>query len=109
MYMYTEHEKNAFYVMWVYTCSMCCESYYHSQEVKLNEEAVLDALPFTNPGVTSLSFEWIKNSKMVGDKSVLTVDKVTRDHCDGFYTCEVSKNKQLCFKVHHCLRSISKY
>ena len=74
----------------------------------MNEKAVLDALPFANPGVTSLSFEWTKNSKMVGDKSVLTVDKVTRDHCDGFYTCEVSKNKQLCFKVHHCLRCISK-
>ncbi len=78
-----------------------------SQEVKLNEEAALDALPFTNPGVTS-SFKWTKNSKMVGDKSVLTVDKVTRDHCNGFYTCEVSKNKQLSFKVHHCLRFISK-
>ncbi len=69
--------------------------YYHSQEVELNEEAVLDALPFTNPGVTSLSFEWTKNSKMVADKSVLTVDKVTRDHCDGFYTCEVSMQEQL--------------
>ncbi len=75
----------------------------------MNEEVVLDALPFTNPGVTSLSFKWTKNSKMVADKSVLIVDKVTRDHCDGFYTCEVSKNKQLCFKVYHCLRSISKY
>ena len=43
-----------------------------------------------------------------GSDSELTVDKVSRDHCDGFYTCEVSKNKQLCFKVHHCLKSISK-
>ena len=44
-----------------------------------------------------------------GSDNELTVDKVTRgDHCDGFYTCEVS-NKQLSFKVHHCLRCISKY
>ncbi|XP_064387204.1 uncharacterized protein LOC135335598 isoform X4 [Halichondria panicea] len=77
-----------------------------AKEVELNEKAVLDALPFANPGVTSLSFEWTKNSKMVADKSLLTVDKVTRDHCDGFYTCEVSKNKQFSFKVYHCLRFI---
>ncbi len=43
-----------------------------------------------------------------GSDSELTVDKVSRDHCDGFYTCEIS-NKQLCFKVHHCLKSISKF
>ncbi len=86
---------------------MCVVNQIISQEVELNKEAVLDALPFANPGVTSLSFKWTKNSKMVGYKSVLTVDKVTRDHCDGFYTCEVS-NKQLSFKVHHCLRFISK-
>ncbi len=84
-----------------------CESII-SQEVELNKEAVLDALPFANPGVVNLSFKWTKNSKLVADKSVLTVDKVSRDHCDGFYTCEVS-NKQLCFKVHHSLKSISKY
>ena len=87
----------------------CVVSQIFSQEVELNEKAVLDALPFANPGVTSLSFEWTKNSKMVADKSLLTVDKVTRDHCDGFYTCEVSKNKQFSFKVYHCLRFISKY
>ena len=78
------------------------------QEVKLNEAPVLRALPFADPH--DLSFKWTRKGRKVagGSDNELTVDKVTRDHCDGFYTCEVSKNKQLCFKVHHCLR-ISKY
>ncbi|XP_064401366.1 uncharacterized protein LOC135347339 isoform X3 [Halichondria panicea] len=75
-----------------------------AQEVKLDEKAVLEALPFADPD--DLSFKWTRKGKKVGGGSdnELTVDKVTRDHCDGFYTCEVSKNKQLCFKVYHCLR-----
>ncbi len=79
------------------------------QEVELDKEAVLEALPFADPD--DLSFKWTRKGKKVacGSENELTVDKVSRDHCDGFYTCEVSKNKQLCFKVHHCLRSISKY
>ncbi|XP_064387210.1 uncharacterized protein LOC135335600 isoform X3 [Halichondria panicea] len=78
-----------------------------AKEVKLNEAAVLKALPFADPD--DLSFKWTRKGNKVagGSDNELTVDEVTRDHCDGFYTCEVSKNKQLCFKVHHCLKSIS--
>ncbi|XP_064385940.1 uncharacterized protein LOC135334611 isoform X5 [Halichondria panicea] len=78
-----------------------------AKEVKLDEKAVLEALRFADPD--DLSFKWTRKGRKVasGSDNELTVNKVTRDHCDGFYTCEVSKNKQLCFKVHHCLRCIS--
>ncbi len=77
------------------------------QEVELDKEAVLEALPFADPD-PSFSFRWTRKGKKAGGSdSELTVDNVSRDHCDGFYTCVVS-NKQLCFKVHHCLKSISK-
>ncbi len=81
-----------------------------SQKVELNEKVVLKALPFVGDDDPILfSFKWTmnRNKEAGGSDRKLTVDKVSRDHCDGFYTCEVS-NKQLCFKVHHCLKNISK-
>ncbi len=71
----------------------------------MNEDAVLEVLPFA-ASHESFSYMWFNGGKKLMSQSdnKLTVEKVSDKHCKGFYTCEVFKNKQPCFKVHHCLR-----
>ncbi len=71
----------------------------------MNEDADLEVLPFADSD-RGFSFKWTKGGKKkcLSDESELTLENVSDKHCKGFYTCEVFKNKQPCFKVHHCLR-----
>ena len=55
-------------------------------------------MPRDNPGV---SFEWSRDG---GTCNELRLDKVTAEHCTGYYTCEIAKNGEYLFSVHHCLK-----
>ncbi len=80
------------------------------QEVEMSEGAVLAVLPFADSD-RGFSFKWFKGGKKLMSRSdnKLTVENVSDKHCKGFYTCEVYKNEQPCFKVHHCLRINSRF
>ena len=64
----------------------------------------LKALPYVkgDPGV---SFKWSRDG---GSCNELRLEKVMAEHCTGYYSCEIIKNGEHLFSLHHCLRSISK-
>ena len=54
----------------------------------------------------SFSFKW---SKHPGSSNELHLKEVMADHCTGgYYTCEIGKNGEHLFSVHHCLKAIGK-
>ena len=75
------------------------------QEVKHGVNVCLKALPYVkgDPGV---SFKWSRDG---GSCNELRLEKVTTEHCTGYYSCEIIKNGEHLFSVHHCLKSISKF
>ena len=71
------------------------------QEVKYGVKVCLKALPYVkgDPGV---SFKWSRDG---GSCNELRLEKVTTEHCTGYYSCEIIKNGEHLFSVHHCLRA----
>ena len=69
----------------------------------------LEVLPFADPD-PSLSFKWMNpgKKKLSCSNKELTVKRVTKTHCKDFFTCEISKNHKPFFRVHYCLRPMSK-
>ena len=67
----------------------------------------LVALPFASPD-PSLSFNWIKKRPLSHNQNELVVEKVTRNHCEGYYTCEILKHGKSFFSTYHCLRVAGK-
>ena len=64
----------------------------------------LKALPFVEED-PDVSFKWSKH----GDSSnELRLEKVTAEHCTGYYSCKIIKNGERLFSVHHCLKATSK-
>ena len=61
----------------------------------------LKALPYVKRDL-GLSFEWSRDG---GSCNELRLEKVTPDHCTGYYTCEITKNGEYLFSVHHCLKA----
>ena len=61
----------------------------------------LKALPYVkgDPGVS------FKLSKGGGSCNELGLEKVTTEHCTGYYSREIIKNGEHLFSVHHCLRT----
>ena len=78
------------------------------QEVTVGDDVILEALPFADPDPT-LSFKWVKPGRrtLKCTENELTVERVTRAQCKGFYTCEISKDKRSFFSVYYCLRATS--
>ena len=74
------------------------------QEVKHGVNVCLKALPYVkgDPGV---SFKWSRDR---GSCNELRLEKVMTEHFTGYYSCEIIKNGEHLFSVHHCLKSISK-
>ena len=72
------------------------------QVVTLGECVCLKALPHIK-GDSGLSFEWSRDG---GSCNELRLEKVTTEHCTGYYTCEISKSEEHLFRVHHCLKTI---
>ena len=64
----------------------------------------LKALPFVeqDPGV---SFKWSRDG---GSCNELRLEKVTAEHCTGYYSCKIIKNGEPLFSVHHSLKPIGK-
>ena len=74
------------------------------QEVKHGVNVCLKALPYVkgDPGV---SFKWSRDG---GSCNELRLEKMTTEHCTGYYSCEIIKNGEHLFSVHHCLKATSK-
>ena len=71
------------------------------QETKHAANVCLKALPYVkgDPGV---SFKWSRDG---GSCNELRLQKVMTEHCTGYYSCEIIKNGEHLFSVHHCLRT----
>ena len=74
------------------------------QETKHDANVCLKALPYVkgDPGV---SFKWSRDG---GSCNELRLEKVTTEHCTGYYSCEIIKNGEHLFSVHHFLKITSK-
>ena len=69
------------------------------QDIKYGVKVCLKALPFVN-GDPGVSFKWSRDG---GSCNELRLEKVMTEHCTGYYSCEIIKNGEHLFSVHHCL------
>ena len=64
----------------------------------------LKALPYVK-GYPGVSFKWSRDGASCNE---LRLEKVMTEHCTGYYSCEIIKNGEHLFSVHHCLKARSK-